>query len=63
MKQLQKNSSSILIILLFSFIIIGCANPFGEGTWRPLPFKKWQKKDTTKSVSSAVLFSSNQILF
>ena len=32
-----------LIVLLLCFLIASCANPFGVGTWRPLPFKCMQE--------------------
>ena len=37
----------IIVVLLIFFTVASCANPFGKGTWSPLPFKKMQKANTS----------------
>ena len=36
----------IAVALIICFTMVSCANPFGRGTWTPLPFKKMQKPKT-----------------
>jgi hypothetical protein len=56
MNQLRKNIMPLSIILIWCFVILSCANPLGKGTWRPLPFKKWQEdKMTTESAQDSSL--------
>ena len=62
MNQIKNNLNLLSIILLLSFVIISCANPFGKGTWRPLPLKKWQndKLTTIPSQDSSRTYKKKQ---
>ncbi len=39
--------------LWICFIFLSCANPFGKGTWDPLPFKKKTQDEVTLSSDTA----------
>jgi hypothetical protein len=60
--QIKNNLNLFSIILILGFVITSCANPFGKGTWRPLPLKKWQndKLTTIPSQDSSRTYKKKQ---
>ena len=51
MKRTNKYILNLFITAFLFYLLGSCANPFGKGTWRPLPLKKWQKTEINKNKS------------